>query len=276
MVASIAFGEALIDEYPDRRVVAGAPLHVAVHFAAAGWRSMLWTRIGADADGAAISDTIEAFGVDGALVQVDRDTPTGTVHIELPEQGEHTFTIGSPAAWDHIAPVDPLPGHDVFYFGSLAMRNPESAQTLWHVLEPGNTRFCIFDVNLRPPFDDLAAVQRGLGHAALVKMNAEEFERVCRALGTPTDAASLFDRFDELQFLCVTRGSNGARLHLRDGTSEQVAPRSIEPVDTVGAGDAFAAGLSIGLVTGESPRRALARADELARSVLRVRGGLAS
>lgn len=235
---------------------------------------MLWTRIGADPDGAEIRATLEKYGVDPVLVQEDEATPTGTVHIDLPDEGEHSFTIREPAAWDHIEPVGSLGAHDVFHYGSLAARHPISASTLWQALDDSPARFRVFDVNLRPPFDDLATVQRGLGHATLVKMNADEFERVCHALGTATDPAELFRRYDELSYVCITRGGDGAELHTRDAGSEQIIPESVEPVDTVGAGDAFVAGLTVALASGESPLRALQRADEVARSVLTVRGGL--
>jgi fructokinase len=254
--------------------VAGAPLHVAVHFAAAGWHSMLWTRIGADPDGAEIRSTLEEYDVDTLLVQEDETTPTGTVHIDLPEEGEHSFTIREPAAWDHIEPVGSLPAHDVFHYGTLAARHPISASTLWQALEASPARFRIFDVNLRPPFDDLATVQRGLEHATLVKMNADEFERICHALGIAADPTELFGRYDQLSYVCVTRGGDGAELHTRDQESQHITPEPVEPVDTVGAGDAFVAGLTIALATGESPLQALHRADEVARSVLTVRGGL--
>jgi fructokinase len=237
---------------------------------------MLWTRIGADPDGARIRTTLEEYEVDAILVQEDETTPTGTVHIDLPEEGEHTFTIREPAAWDHIEPVDLLPAHDVFHYGSLAARHPISAGTLWQALDASPAPLRIFDVNLRPPFDDLAKVQRGLEYATLVKMNADEFERICHALGAAEDPSELFRRYDQLTYVCVTRGGDGAELHTRDGGSERIIPEPLEPVDTVGAGDAFVAGLAIALATGEAPRRALQRADEVARSVLTVRGGLPS
>lgn len=254
--------------------MAGAPLHVAVHFAAAGWHSKLWTRIGADPDGAEIRATLEKYRVDPVLVQEDETTPTGTVHIDLPDEGEHSFTIREPAAWDHIEPVDSLGAHDVFHYGSLAARHPVSASTLWQALDASPAPLRIFDVNLRPPFDNLATVQRGLGHATLVKMNADEFERICAALDAAAEPSELFRRYDQLTYVCVTRGGDGAELHTRDAGSERITPDPVEPVDTVGAGDAFVAGLTIALATGETLLRALQRADEVARSVLTVRGGL--
>jgi fructokinase len=256
--------------------VAGAPLHVAVHFAAAGWHSMLWSRIGADPDGARIRATLDEYHVDTILVQEDETTPTGTVHIDLPDEGEHSFTIREPAAWDHIELVGSPPAHDVFHYGSLAARHPISASTLWQALDASPAPLRIFDVNLRPPFDDLATVQRGLEYATLVKMNADEFERIRHALGTAENPSELFRRYDQLSYVCVTRGGDGAELHTRDAGSEQIIPEPVEPVDTVGAGDAFVAGLAVALATGETPLRALQRADEVARSVLTVRGGLPS
>lgn len=270
---AITFGEALIDEYPDRRVVAGAPLHVAVHFAGARWHSLLWSRVGPDPDAAAIRATLDRYGVDQALLQTDDEAPTGAVHIDLPDEGEHSFSIGSPAAWDHIQPAS-LPAHEVFYYGSLAARHPVGAATLLPALEVSPARVRVFDVNLREPHDDIDTVRRLLPHATLVKMNEDELRRVCAALGCSTDPHDLFTGFDRLEQVCVTRGADGAELHTRDGHVERIAAPSIDAVDTVGAGDAFAAGLTIGLVSGESPRMALRRATDHAATVLAVRGGL--
>ena len=81
--AAITYGEALIDEYPDRRVVAGAPLHVAAHLADLGWHATLISRVGDDTDGRWIVDTAAKHGVDTSLIEIDPVLPTGRVTIEL-------------------------------------------------------------------------------------------------------------------------------------------------------------------------------------------------
>lgn len=273
-LTSISFGESLIDEYPDRRVVAGAPLHVAIHSARAGWHSMLWGRVGADTDGMEIRSTLVRYGVDLSLLQTDDDTATGTVSIHMPDEGEHSFAIRGPAAWDHIQRAESPPAHDVFYYGTLAARHPTSASTLWQALATSRARFRIFDVNLRPPYDDIDIVKRGLTYATLVKMNSNELEQIESAIGRPLTPRDLFGRYGQIEYLCVTRGAEGAELHSRYGESESIEPPPVDPVDTVGAGDAFTAGLSIALVEGDSVRRALQAANERAASVLAVRGGL--
>lgn len=273
-LASIVFGESLIDEFPDRRVVAGAPLHVAIHFARAGWHSMLWSRVGADEDGARIRDLLIDYGVDTSLLQTDERVPTGTVEVEIPDEGEHSFTIRAPAAWDSIKPVSPPPPHDVFYYGSLVARDPLSAETLWQALATSRASHRIFDVNLRSPYDDFDIVKRGLDHATLVKMNADEFASIRLGLGSAENVSAMFDRYHQLDYVCVTRGADGAELFTRDRASQRIESAPIEPVDTVGAGDAFTAGLSVALVESEPVQQALHSADALARSILRVRGGL--
>ena len=120
---ALAYGEVLIDEYPDRRVVAGAPLHAAAHLASFGWAAAVVTRLGDDADGALIRRTAAAQGVDLSLVETDPELPTGTVTITFTGHGAHSFTIHRPAAWDAIAGPDPVPPHDVLHYGTLGMRS---------------------------------------------------------------------------------------------------------------------------------------------------------
>ncbi len=64
---ALLFGEALIDEFPDRRVVAGAPLHIAAHLASFGWEALVVARVGDDADGRAIRERLERHGVGTSL-----------------------------------------------------------------------------------------------------------------------------------------------------------------------------------------------------------------
>ena len=74
----------------------------------------------------------------------------------------------------------------------------------------------------------------------------------CRAIAEATNTARI----------CVTRGPNGAALF--DAGSLVTAPAPHVTVkDTVGAGDAFMAGLMVGLTRGTEPQKVLETACRL-------------
>jgi fructokinase len=105
---ALVFGEALIDVFPDERVVAGAPVNLATHLAALGWNVGLISRLGRDPDGRRIFDELARRGVDTSLLEWDEELPTGEVTVRISD-GSHDFVIHEPAAWDAIEG----PSHDV-------------------------------------------------------------------------------------------------------------------------------------------------------------------
>ncbi|MBI5157817.1 MAG: hypothetical protein HZA58_07385 [Acidimicrobiia bacterium] len=256
---ALVVGEALIDEYPGERVVAGAPLHVSAHLVALGWRAMLLTRVGRDTDGERIVATCHDLGIDTGLIETDPALPTGTTGITLGDSG-HTFDVRSPAAWDAIRGPDPVPAHDALIFGSLPLRHPTAAATVQRLVA-ASTGLVVVDANLRPPHIDREALVWAMGKADVLKMNQEEAREIGTASTGPT-------------WVCVTRGADGAAMHHRDGRAWTAAAIATNVIDTVGAGDAFLAVLVDGLVAGDEPGAVLARANRYAAGVGGRRGGL--
>jgi len=256
---ALVVGEALIDEYPGERVVAGAPLHVAAHLSALGWRAMLVTRVGRDADGDRIVAACHDLGIDTALVETDPTLPTGTTAITL-DGSEHRFDVRFPAAWDELQGPDTVPPHDALVFGSLPLRHHTAAATVRRLVA-ASTGLVVVDTNLRPPHLDRDALTWAIGVADVLKMNQHEADEI----GTiPTGPA----------WVCITRGADGASLQHRDGRSWKVAGITTAVIDTVGAGDAFLAALVDGLVAGDDPGAVLAGANRRAAGVVARRGGL--
>lgn len=71
-----------------------------------------------------------------------------------------------------------------------------------------------------------------------------------------------------IQSMVVTMGGQGAAFARIDGTSGICASKKVEVVDTTGAGDAFFAGLSVGLTAGKTMQEACEIGTKLAASVI--------
>jgi fructokinase len=252
--------------------VAGSPLHVAVHLRALGWQSLLLTRVGNDPDGRRVLALLAERDVDASLVQVDPRLPTGQVTVELRGTDPY-FTIHGPAAWDRLTGPPRLPAHDVFCYGTLVGRSPQSLDTMRTLLSQSRA-LCALDVNLRPRNKVDDALRVGLERARMVKMNGEELAGAAAILHIRPKPSAFFALAPELRWICVTRGADGAELHDSSGRAWSVPGEDVEVADTVGAGDAFFAGLIDGLAKGRDEDDSLIAAQARAVAVVTRRGGL--
>ncbi len=287
--AAVIFGEALVDDFATEQVVGGAPFNVARHLAAFLAPTLMITRVGEDHNGAAVRAEFERFAMSQAGLQADPIEETGRVLVERMPNG-HRFAILPHQAYDFIEPGPALaalatvhPG--LLYFGTLAQRAERSRMALSALL--GATRVpCLLDLNLRPGYIDEHVVTRSLQTANTVKLNEEELQILfgwyCGAGEGPVDAArarawcrALLEMFS-LDALIVTLGHRGSVYFDAGGamidTRDNPAPPFV--IDTVGAGDAFAAIWILGKMRGWPPELALARANEFAGAVCAVPGAV--
>jgi fructokinase len=270
-LTALSFGESVVDVYPDCRVVAGSPVHVAAHLATMGWSVALATRVGQDPDASSIRAVLRRYGVSEIAVESDPLLPTGSVTITF-EGDSHSFHIHKPAAWDSLELMESPPA-DVAIFGSLIGRSSVARSALDRLLAQ-DFAARVFDVNLRPPDVHAETIHRGLKAATIVKVSDDELSDVAQIIEKPAEARSFFGYAKDLEWLAVTRGGRGAELWHRSGRSwSHPAGRSVI-ADTVGAGDAFTAGLVNGLWRGTAGDEALAMAAAAAESILGQRGGL--
>lgn len=259
--AIVCFGEMLWDVLPTGKVAGGAPMNVAIHLHHLGAPTYFISRIGADPLGEELKSWLKNTGLPDAGVQTDPTLPTGQVNVNLDANGNATYDIVQPAAWDHIA-VSPdarniVREADYFVFGSLVARQSHSANTLRRFLEYANTR--VFDVNLRAPFYKREQIISLMLSADIVKMNADELALVSEWLGpwdTQEEAIEgLADTF-EWEACCVTLGDKGAIL-FQDGEFYRHPGFKVEVKDTVGSGDAFLAAWLQQRLAGTAPAEAL-------------------
>ncbi len=263
------FGEVLFDHFPDgSRVLGGAPFNVAWHLQAFGRRPLFVSRVGCDPEGEQVRSAMQAWGMDTRGLQTDPDRPTGRVRVDI-VAGEPHYEIVEDSAWDAIEPA-PVTGCELLYHGSLALRSARSAaalQRLWDT-EPGRV---FIDVNLRPPWWRRDHLEGALARADWIKLNGDELARLQRT-GPEDPLPGLLQAYD-LQGVVVTHGADGAELVASDGQRARVTGGDrVVVVDTVGAGDAFAAVMLLGLALAWPLDITLRRAQQFAARVVGQRG----
>lgn len=264
----LCIGEILWDALPDGLFLGGAPFNVARHLHALGEEVAFASRVGDDQLGQEARRRLRAQGLDDSLLQTDDTLPTGFVRVALDADiGEPDYEIAEPAAWDAITGTDALKRRaeaaGALVYGSLAQRAAPSRDTIQRLLD--TNALCVFDVNLRSPYDDRAVVEPSLRAADVVKLNDAELHRLRGWFGLADGAeaamADLADAFG-CRAVCVTGGGDGARLW-REGACWHHPGYAVAVEDTVGTGDAFLAALLAGLLAGRAGDALLDLANRL-------------
>ncbi|PKO47725.1 MAG: carbohydrate kinase [Betaproteobacteria bacterium HGW-Betaproteobacteria-22] len=275
------FGEVLADIFPDRSVLGGAPYNVARHLRAFGMHPLLITRTGADSINAEFMAEMSRLGMDVSGVQLDASYPTGQVLVHLEGNG-HRFDIIPDQAYDHIhagvTHLVTISNHpEMVYFGTLAQRSLESRLALDRFLSDAKSpRF--LDMNLRAPWFDKHIIRRSLLRADVLKINDDELKVLSTMFQLPKSSAEAgalaLKRKFELDGLIVTCGADGAWALFDGDVVTSVAGVSLDQkmVDTVGAGDGFAAICMIGMLRQWPVDLMLSRANRFAAAICGLRG----
>ena len=247
----VGLGEILWDLFPGRKQLGGAPANFAYMTSLLGDQARIASRVGRDALGTGAIRVLKSLHLDTSHLQEDDLHPTGTVIVSLNPDGQPKYEITERVAWDFLQQTDDWENlarkADAVCFGSLAQRSAVSRETIsafLHCLRPGALR--VFDVNLRQEFFTREILDQSARSADIMKCNHEEVVIVAGLLGShaedlPASAQWLLQAYP-LKLLCVTRGEQGSILFSSSGNHAHPGHR-VKVVDTVGAGDAFTAGL---------------------------------
>ncbi|WP_309066002.1 PfkB family carbohydrate kinase [Microbacterium sp.] len=234
----------------------GNAVNVAVFAARMGVHAGYLGVVGNDDVGRHLLSSLAAEHVDVSHVRVG-DGPNATADVELRDNDRVFLRSDRTTALFELDDdqLELMRRYDVVhsgYAGTLLPRVPEIAE---------RTKVS-FDFGSRFEFDRVEPYLRHLhlacfsgGH--LTEPEAEELVRAGRRAGA--------------EHVLVTRGEAGAYVGAGDLVHHQPADL-VSPVDTLGAGDAFIAGLLVGLGTGRALPATLAAASAHAAQVCQVHG----
>lgn len=261
----VGLGEALFDVFPDRQVLGGAPLNVAVHAhqlaQLVGGQGIVVSRIGDDSLGQQVLADLSQRGMTTDFVQLDSAKPTGRVNVTL-QDGEPDYEIETDVAWGAMELTPKLQQLastcSAVCFGTLAQHDAATRETIRAFLNSAKNAIRMFDVNLRQHYYSRDIIETSCNAANAVKLNAEELPVVSDLLDlAPAESSQqeltkrLRARFD-LDFVALTRGPQGTVLITADDYVEDSPVRfpSTPHADSVGAGDACSAALLLGMSLG--------------------------
>lgn len=271
----VGLGEVLWDVFSDgKKKFGGAPTNFACLAHCLGARSFLVSSVGNDELGKETIQYIDKLELDRGFVSVDKNHPTGTVTINLDEFGQPDYIIHENAAWDFIPSSPDLLEFasevDAVCFGSLCQRSKISGETVCEFLKATKPQ-CIrlFDINIRQSYYSEKIITSMLEFANILKLNDEEMALVAgifNIIGNETDILNEILKRFQLDLIILTKGINGSLL-IEEGQQSYMSVEPIEIVDTVGAGDAFAAAVAMGLLRKSSLRTIHEHANRLAAFV---------
>jgi fructokinase len=214
--------------------------------------------VGDDELGHNALSALQGHGVNTGCVQIAKQE-TGKVLVELDSAGVASYRFAEDTAWDNLEWNDALAERasecDAVCFGTLGQRSDSSrAVVRKFVNATSNDTLRILDVNLRAPFFDDKVILESLELASVLKLNDDELPHLAELIGLkgtdPELLRQVADRY-ELRCVALTRGPNGAILSCGDAISD-LPGVPVQVADTVGAGDAFTAAMTLGLLSGQS------------------------
>ncbi|MCX7774229.1 MAG: carbohydrate kinase [Clostridia bacterium] len=253
-------GEALIDFIPDRKGIGlkdvgsflkapgGAPANVACAVAKLGGQSAFIGKLGQDAFGEFLTETLTHCGVDTSRIVYTRQANTSLAFVSLKADGNRDFSFYRNPGADMLLEAGEIAEEwfheeDFLHFGSVELIESPAKYAHIKAIElmraKGGT--ISFDPNVRLPLWDSPescrrTILEFIPRADILKISDEELSFITGIEDEREAIQSLFT--GEVKVIVYTRGKKGAELYTRD--FQVAAPGlKVEVVDTTGAGDAF-------------------------------------
>ena len=255
----VAIGELLIDftakntdenGYPTLEAhPGGAPANFLAALSKFGAKTALLGKVGNDAFGKMLLNTLENTGIATSGMLVDDKVFTTLAFVTLDDAGDREFSFARKPGADTQIRFEELnlqliDEAKVFHFGTLSLTDEPSRtatqKAIAYAKEKG--KLITFDPNLRKPLwadlaDAKAQMLWGLSQADVVKISDEEVEFLFGM--SPEQGAEHILKTYGISLVFVTCGADGCFFANRNAMGKVPGVQGIQVVDTTGAGDIF-------------------------------------
>lgn len=239
-----------------------------------GCDTLMVGRVGDDAFGEQLLSFQKQEGIDTKGVRQLKNTTTGTAFITVSENSDNSIIVisGANSVWD-----DRFLDNVLIEAGDIVLAQfeiPDDViQKAFTIAKGCGATTLLNPAPVRPIPLDIRAL------TDLLVVNEHELSALSGLSISVDNDATIFEAAERLshdgyQTVIVTLGDKGVRLMHRE-QHHSLAARSVQAVDTTGAGDTFIGGLTAGLLSGLDLLQA-AEMGNLAASLSVTRQGAAS
>ncbi len=265
----VSLGEILIDMFPAKVGYAlaevksfhpkpgGACANVAVAAARLGKSSAFIGKVGEDAFGRSLIQTLKENQVETRGMRIDPEVRTTLAFVAMPDENTAEFLFyRNPGADLRLETaeldLDLLSNTKALHVGSLILVDEPARSAQYQAVEIVRKKKSIisFDVNYRPSLWQDQAMALGqiwnmIAWTDLLKVNEVELELLTGSNDPSVGGRKLLDK--GVKLVAVTLGPKGS-YYCTSRFSGYIPPFVIKTVDAVGCGDAFIAGLITSLL----------------------------
>nr|WP_012345020.1 sugar kinase [Tetragenococcus halophilus]BAG14310.1 2-dehydro-3-deoxygluconokinase [Tetragenococcus halophilus] len=264
----------LVDAMNFHKTMGGAELNVAIGVTRLGHSSEYVSQVGADPFGDFVKKTILSHNVGTSYISEDAGHFTGHQLKQLVTKGDPaTFNYRKDSAACHLTKdvIDKIDlsgvkiAHMSGIFPAISDIAEETFRQLFKRLNDENI-LTTFDPNLRPPLWSskekmISTINELAGLADIVLPGIEE-GKILMGSDDPEEIADFYLKGERTETVIVKVGPAGAFVKTKDGNSYTVKGFKVDKVvDTVGAGDGFALGVTTALLEGKPLKSAVLRGN---------------
>lgn len=256
-----AIGEMLIDFTADgpgatdealtfTKNAGGAPANVAVCAAKLGAPTAVVTKLGHDAFGGYLYDTLVREGVNTDHVYFTDQANTALAFVSVGNDGERDFTFyRNPSADLFLCETDvdrvKFEADDILHFGSVDLVDYPVKKAHAAAIRAAERAGAVisFDPNLRYPLwkspsELIRIVKEFIPFADIIKVSDDELTDITDS--EEDECAAVNKLFTgNVKLVLVTKGAHGSVAYTVNGEKYSAPAVQVRPADTTGAGDTF-------------------------------------
>lgn len=230
----------------------GAPCNVLSMLQNLGKRTAFIGKVGADAFGRMLMQTVKDRGIDTVNLVTDEVVHTTLAFVHTKEDGDREFSFyRNPGAdmmlkWEEVR-QELLADTKIFHFGTLSMTDEQIENVTKKAVQKAKDEGALisFDPNLRPPLwkkleDAKRQMWYGISQCDILKISDDEIEFLTGTADIDKGVEQIIKQ-SQLKLICATMGKHGSKAYYGGKIIFCEPFLREDTIETTGAGDTFMA-----------------------------------